>query len=142
MTTTEQQAAAQQKATGLADGLRQLADMIEANPDIQPVYLTDMHVWCPRNVDEIRAIIRAAKASGATVEKTYSDSQANVGIRFGALRAMALVSREQVCERVVVGQETVQVPDPAFIPPTTPLIEKTVDVTEWRCRPIMDEVPA
>lgn len=121
-----------------AAGLRALADFIEAHPELpEPTYLRQLNVWCPFTRDNIQAIIRAAKASGVEVVKHHSDSQRNVGLKFGPLQAMALVDKAEVCERVVVGTETVQVPDPTFIPPETPMIEKTIEVTEWRCLPLL-----
>lgn len=122
-----------------AAGLRLLADMIDANPDIRVAYLNDVHVWFARDIDELRAIARAGKAAGAKVEKNYVDDYATVTVTFGPLKAKALVSRREVCERVVVGTEVVKVPDPAYVPPDTPLIEKVREITEWRCRPLLAE---
>ena len=121
----------------IAEGLRALADFLEAHPDLPyPTYLRTPHVWCPRS-EEIPALIRAALADGVEVVKQHSEVQRNVELHFGALKAEALISKSEVCERVVVGTEVVQVPDPAYIPPETPLIEKTVEKTEWRCRPLL-----
>lgn len=123
--------------TATAAGLRALADFIEAHPELPaPAYLHKPHIWCPRG-DEIAAIIRAALADDVEVVKHYSEVQRNVGLRFGPLQAMALVNKAEVCERVVVGTETVRVPDPAYIPPATPMVETTVEVTKWRCRPLL-----
>lgn len=128
-------------AAEYAAGLRQLADMIEANPDIRVAYLDSPSVWNPSSPEEIQAIIRAGKAAGGHIAKDYSESMANVAIEFGPLRAMALIWREQVCERVVVGTTTVLVPDPEHTP-DVPMIESTVDVTEWRCRPMLADEAA
>lgn len=127
----------------VADGLRQLADFIETHPELpRPTYLQTPHVWCPRGIDEVQAVIRAALASGVEVVKHHSDSQRNVGLQFGPLQALALINKAEVCERVVVGTQTVKVPDPAFVPPETPMVEQTVEVTEWRCRPLLAPVGA
>lgn len=118
----------------IAAGLRALADFLDAHPELPaPIYLTDTSVWFPHG-EEIPALIRAALASGVEVVKHDSVAQRNIELRFGAVGAMALVNKSEVCERVVVGTEVVQVPDPAYIPP---LIETTVEKTEWRCRPLL-----
>jgi hypothetical protein len=56
-----------------------------------------------------------------------------------ALRVVA--DREAVCERVVVGTETVQVPDP-----DAPLVAVEREVVEWSCQPVLsgavDAAPA
>jgi hypothetical protein len=124
--------------TEITTGLRYLADFLEAHPELPyPTYLCTPSVWCPMGLDEVQTILRAALADKIPVIKEHSETQRNVALDFGGLAAKALVSKSEVCERVVVGTETVQVPDPSFIPPETPLIEKTVDVTEWRCRPLL-----
>ncbi|GEL17653.1 hypothetical protein [Pseudonocardia asaccharolytica] len=137
MTTTSKPTAAEYAA-----GLRQLADMIETNPDIRTAYLERMHVWCPRDREELQRVVRAGLAAGAHVDKEYSDHAANVVLRFGPVAAMALAGRSMVCERVVVGTRTVRVPDPAYVPPETPTVEQTVEITEWRCNPLMTEPAA
>lgn len=125
-------------AVEVAAGLRALADFIEAHPELpRPAYLADQpHVWCPRG-DEVQTLIRTAAAAGVPVTKHHSESQRNVGLRFGPFEAMALINKSEVCERVVVGTRTVQVPDPAYIPPETPMVDHTVEITEWRCRPLL-----
>jgi len=122
----------------LAAGLRALADFIDAHPDLPyPTYLRWPSVWCPTSADEVAALIRAAKAAGIPVEKRHSATQRNVAFQFGAVKAEALVNKEEVCERVVVGQKVELVPDPTYIPPDVPLVEQVVDVTEWRCLPLL-----
>lgn len=121
-----------------AAGLRQLADFIEAHPDIPvPTYLREPNVWCPRGAEQVQVLIRAALAAGVEVTKHHSDQQRNVGLRFGPFEAMALINKSEVCERVVTGTRVVQVPDPAYIPPETPMVDQTVEITEWRCRPLL-----
>jgi hypothetical protein len=122
----------------IAVGLRALADFIEAHPDLTyPTYLRRPSVWCPTSADEVAELIRAAKADGVQIEKQHSDTQRNVRFRFGAVKAEALVNKDEVCERVVVGQKVELVPDPTYIPPDVPLVEQVVDVTEWRCLPLL-----
>lgn len=123
-----------------AAGLRRLADMLDRlDESVRISYLDAPSVWCPRNADEVALIIRAGLAAGAEIVKYGAEDSAyrNVGVRFGAVEAMALVSKATVCERVVVGTETIEVPDPTFIPPGAPMVERVVDKVEWRCRPLL-----
>lgn len=120
-----------------AEGLRRLADMIEAHPELPPSYLSShLYIWHAKSADELAAIARAALGAGATVDKDIAGKQYNVVASFGPIRAMALADRVNVCERVVTGTETVTrtVPDP-----TAPLVEvtETVEQVEWVCRPLL-----
>lgn len=121
-----------------AAGLRQLADMIEANPGIKAHYLTSsINVWYAFDREKMQEIIRAGLAAGAQVKKEYFESTATVELQFGSIKAAALTAREQLCERVVTGTKTVQVPDPEHIPASVPLVEQVVDVVEWKCSPLL-----
>jgi hypothetical protein len=125
----------------MAAGFRQLADLIEATPDI-PVSYPALNVWCfwgAGAVKDMAALTRAALRLGAKVDKNITDSQYNLSIRLGPITATSLASRNEVCERVVVGTRkiTETVPDPAAAP--VPMVERTrtEDVVEWRCVPLL-----
>lgn len=140
-------------AQHLAEGLRQLAAFVEANPDMaddlrypltsinQPWndYLGDAKDYLARYA---RAGIRA----GAKVTKNYDGGKyASVDLHFGPIRMHVYADRERVCERVVVGtrEVTEEVPDPealAAVPKVT--VTKTVDEVRWECRPLLAEVVA
>lgn len=135
------------KAAQQAAGLRRIADLIEANPELAGWFdhiLTGPHGGIdifPRGKDYRAALawfVRTAKAAGATITKDISDKLYNVEASFGGVKVKALSSRGEVCERVVVGTETVtrMVPDPA-----AELVEvtETVDVVEWVCAPLLAE---
>lgn len=47
-----------------------------------------------------------------------------------------IANREDVCERVQVGEETVTEPDPVAVG-ALPVVERVVPVYEWRCDPIL-----
>lgn len=116
-----------------AEGLRRLADMIEAHPDLPPSYLKSVNVWHAMDPDALAAIARAGLAHGATVSKGATDSIYTLSLSWGPFTAEALAQRANVCERVVTSVETVTrtVPDPA-----APRVEvtETVEHVEWVCR--------
>jgi len=132
-----------------AEGLRALADLLEQNPELaeQTRYnLEAINVPCSSADDPvatIAAFVRAGLAHGASIEKEYDSKFGGATISWGTVGIHVYTYREEVCERVVTGTETVtkQVPDPA-----APLIEVTEEVeqVEWRCRPLVaaEQAPA
>ncbi|MEV6226877.1 hypothetical protein AB0L88_03150 [Saccharopolyspora shandongensis] len=124
-----------------AAGLRALADMVEAHPEIPATYLGGffgIDVWFPQSAEEMAAIARAALKHGAKVEKDISETQYNLTIAWGPFKARALGNRGKVCERVVTGTETVtrKVPDPSVVVPMVEVTEE-VETFEWRCAPLL-----
>lgn len=137
-TTTEKPQHIQQ-----AEGLRALADFIEAHPEIKTSYLTGyfgINVWSPKSADELAALAKAAAKFGAKVGKDVSDELYNLDIRFGCLKTRALAERAEVCERVVTGTETVTktVPDPKLLAQVPEIeVTETVETVEWQCKPLL-----
>lgn len=131
-----------------AAGLRALADMIEAHPGLAENFrytaIEDVNVPLSHSTNEpaltIAAFVRAAKAHGASVEKNYSEKYGGVYLRWGPIGLHVYAPREQVCERVVTGTETVtkRVKDPAALA-AVPEVEvtETVEKFEWVCRPLL-----
>lgn len=142
-TTTEAQGLAAQQAAGL----RALADMIDAHPEVAelirfsglerllaPVGSTDDAVMVMAD------LIRKAKARGATVTKSAEDDWFNVHVAWGPVGIQVYAAREEVCERVVTGTETVTktVKDPARLAEVPEIeVTETVETVEWVCRPIL-----
>jgi hypothetical protein len=120
-----------------ADGLRALADLIEANPQLN-ANLDRIYGFHPNSAEAQAAIARAGLRHGAKVDKDVWEKQHNIVLKWGPVHVHALASRETVCERVQVGEEKVTstVPDPAVVVPTIEVTE-TVPVYEWRCAPIL-----
>lgn len=142
MTTTDTATLAQQQAAGL----RALADMIENNSYLaqETRYVLDQinvpvsHAEDPKGA--LAAFIRAAKAHGATVTKDNNDQWGGVILTWGKVGLYVYAKREQVCERVVTGSETVTktVPDPdalALVP--TVEVTETVETYRWECSPLL-----
>jgi hypothetical protein len=126
--------------TEIATGLRQLADLIEATPDIRVSYKT-FSLWCVSDRETLAALARAALRHGAKVEKDIDDQWHNLVVKFGPIEAKALAFRSEVCERVLVGtrEVTEMVPDPTVAVPDVPLVEqtRTEEIYEWECVPLL-----
>lgn len=108
----------------LIDGIRNLANFLEANPQL------------PRNYGEVRLLTfpddlaEAAKGMGF-LEKKTAGAYFSLVKRFGQdVSFEFLKSREQVCERVVTGTKVIPAKE-AYLVPAEP--EKTVEVFEWKC---------
>lgn len=122
-------------------GLRQLADLLDANPVI-PLPYPGSTTWAPPMAihtfdrDTLIATIRALPPG--TWDKHYGDGPLGFDLTgsLAGLRVRVSGNREDVCERVVVGTETVTVPaEPAR--EATPERVETVEVVEWKCSPIL-----
>lgn len=137
-TTVDHLAESATPAAEQAAGLRSLADLIEANPDLAgtPSFLTSLHVWWTHDRDHLAALARAGLEHGARVEKIHHGDTFSLALHWGPVTAHALAERDVVCERVVVGTDeiTEQVPDPDALA-AVPMISRTrtVQRTEWRC---------
>jgi len=132
------------KAAAMAVGLRTLADMIQANPHIAARFEhtfgysgINAHLDNDGNQAAQQAdLARIARRYGAKVTKDITDAFHNVILDFGGVKVDVLARREEVCERVVTGVETVTktVPDP--FAPLVEVIEE-VETVEWVCRPLL-----
>ena len=131
----------------MAAGLHMLADAIENNPELADALqygLTYSGIYAhPSQEDTAAALGRLArigKAAGATVSKAIDDKRHDLVLMFGAVRVEVLASRDQVCDRVVVGTKTVteEVPDPEALA-AVPTVTQTREVEEikWVCRPLL-----
>ncbi len=126
-----------------AAGLRQLADMIEANPELthylRHALSISAHVF--EDVPTTFATFaRAAKASGAKVIKDYNGKYAHVRADWNGFTVDLQTDRDEVCERVVVDTREIveEVPDPVAVA-ALPLVKQTrvEEIVEWKCRPLL-----
>ena len=136
-----------QLATDLASGLRLLAIMIEENPEIAANFSHSLqwsgisvHLNSSDRIAEMTNLGRIARRHGATTTKDVTESMHNLVCDFGGVKTKVLAYREEVCERVVVGTETVTktVKDPEILA-TVPEVEVTeeVEIVEWQCKPLL-----
>lgn len=138
-----------------ADGLRQVAAMIEQHPDLMEIpsfrFMFGRTLLSVQTKEEVAALIRAGKASGAKVKKHQDSRFAGVDLVFAettmfeGVSLHVYVDREEICEKVVTGthEVTEEVPDPeALAAVPTVMVIKTVEDVEWRCLPILADEPA
>ena len=91
---------------------------------------------------DIAGLVEASET--ASVEVRHGDvfelRAGPVRKRVGDVTVKMLASRDEVCERVVTGVETVTetVPDPELVA-QVPLVEvnRAVELVEWVCRPLL-----
>lgn len=115
-------------AAEFAAGLRAVAELVESLPDADLMPSIHFSLFWATTPEEMTAAGRAARKLGASVVKEYTDSTASVEMAFGPVTVRALAPRDVVCERVVVGTELVEVPDP-----DAPKVTVERDIVEWRC---------
>ncbi len=118
-------------ANARADALRALADLIEAKPELAGDPYTDvqLNLWV-KEADELAHLTRMV---GGARSKEDMGKFLTVRRDFGARVYLDLnAKREEVCEAVVVGMETVEIPDR-----DAPKITVQRVKTEWRCAPIL-----
>lgn len=129
----------------LAAALRAVADMVDDAPDLAPVIESAMNKACGYvglKYDDKPAVLamfaRTALRHGAAVTKSADDEFSRVNATWPGLTFYAYASRDEVCERIQVGEETVTetVPDPSVLVPMVE-VTKTVPVYEWQCSPLL-----
>lgn len=132
-------------AAQAVNGLRELADFIEAHPDLpwSDVYPGTfewrVNVFVGNDAEKFAAFA----ASGGRWDKSTYASDGEDGIFMvtrtfgGGVSLQVVTNRNAVCERKVVGVETVEVPDP-----DAPKVTVEREVVEWECRPLLAEVVA
>jgi hypothetical protein len=133
-----------------AAGLRQLADIIQANPhlagDMRHTLRNSLLAMPLHNTEvtderaRLTEWVRLTKTAGAAITKDASSDRFEVTINFGAVAVRVIAHRDQVCERVVTGirEVTEEVPDPealAAVPTVTQT--RVVEDVDWVCRPLL-----
>lgn len=132
-----------EKRTEYAAGLRMLADLLEAHPEIPLPYdgsgdspgqrLTIFDL----SGDDPKATARAfARVMPGPIKKEYLQDSLYLQTSLRGLRLQLGVTRSAVCERRVIGTEEVVIPaEPAQ--PAVPQRVETRDVVVWDCAPIL-----
>ena len=123
-------------------GLRALADLLDAHPDLpRPVNgdLIPMTLgfYTPDARERMAAAVRLFPG---TKMKRADDDYFRIDIALHGLSVQLAALRHDVCERVVVGTTTVEVeePDPDAVA-ALPKVTRTevVEQVEWRCHPLL-----
>lgn len=134
--------------TGYIQGLRELADFLEAHDGVPVPFHGSLqtgkwekvfNIFLIHEGDNRERIAMVARAMG-NFEKRADGSDFRVFRRFGGITLVAQAAREDVCERVVVGtrEVTVTEPDPAAVAALpTVTTTKVVEDVEWICSPLL-----
>lgn len=136
--------------TGYTAGLRALADLLDAHPEVPLPYhgstapLTIMHL---SGADQRTKFLASVRAFPGHKTKEARDAYFDVEVMLHGLSVQITANRDAVCERVVTGTRVLyrDVPDPealAAVPTTT--VTETVEDVRWDCRPLLapESVPA
>jgi hypothetical protein len=128
-----------------AQKLRAVADLIEAHPDLplpsvfayQGSQKVDVS-WQLMNNEATKQVQRAAAVQivqtlGGSWDKSAWDDRFDLSTERDGLDLKILSARDQVCERIVTGVETVTVPAVEAQPERT----EEREVVEWRCEPLL-----
>ncbi len=117
------------------DGLRELADWLETNPEVGERILSWPKVYLFTNGRE--DFVSTCKALGGMRVKSADDNYFNVERTFGGITLQVTVARGLVCEKKVTTREvTRRIPDPEVVA-SVPLVDvtETEEVIEWECEP-------
>lgn len=150
--TTNDQATADRRAEYIA-GLRQLADLLEAHPELS---MPSSGSWSsdPIGIAEFgtgqrERIAKWARLLPGKKSKELGGTSGEILRMLGRLRGLhikVICDRDEVCERRVLGtrEVTEEVPDPEALA-AVPTVTRTtvVEDVEWVCRPLLaDETSA
>ena len=120
-----------EERTAWVDGLRQLADFVEANPELPlPHAGAAIYLWGENPKADLANAVRIM----GNVEKKADDFFIGADRKFGPITLSVKAARETVCERVVVGTRT-RTHD---VPPAGVVMEKrevTEEIVKWICPP-------
>lgn len=133
----------------IVGNLHHAADLLAAHPDIPQPYITSRSAgtvdlsWylhndpgCPER-ETAAAIIRTIGGKWDRGEANHSGPLAIWSQARDGLRLYISVSRDEVCERRVVGAEKVTLP----AVPAQPERVEYREIVEWDCKPILSDGP-
>lgn len=120
------------RRTEVITGLRELADFLESRPGV-PVPFEVKVAYPVSGSEDPRAEMAAiARAMGDAKKNQWGDYFELLREFSGGVVYEAWAPCEQICERVVVGHETVEVPDPEALK-SVPKVTERREKIEWRC---------
>ena len=117
------------------EGLRQLAALLEANPEIPLPYegdLAEITIFCASK-EELAAITRAFPGPKDKRAEDYNSYGFALTGKLAGLAWEARVDRDEVCTARVVGTKTVTQRRPSAYEE----VEVEVEEIEWDCHPIL-----
>lgn len=108
-------------------------DGIHARFDI---YVSKYEDDAPAEMARIARVLADGAPKGGVVK--VQDHYFRLQRRFGSVLLEVWTTRDAVCERVQVGTETIETPDPEALA-AVPTVTEERPVYEWRCAPILQE---
>ena len=129
-----------QAVDDMRDGLLALGEWLDRHPEIATHQSRSTWIVSTWKTPDLSpdVIVRAMKDGaplGAVTKSVATDQDSTLFVERsfgGQVTLQYQASRSEVCERVVVGTETVHVSDPE-----ARMVEVERDVIEWRCSPIL-----
>ena len=123
---------------GTIDGLRALADALEADPDLPVPYIAGAS-WGVHGIAADKVPAEIARVSRlvpvARWDKKVDDGYYRLNALLGALPVEVWGYRNEVCTRVVTGTRVVA----EKVPTGFETVTKTVEDVEWVCSPLLAE---
>lgn len=116
------------------EGLRALADFLEAHPDLEAkAYVGTTHLVA-HNAEDFASFAKRLAGPIGTTTKYATDKHLTVSRAFGPVVIETFAARENVCERVQTGE--VEVQREVYPDDVVPTIETVTEpVYEWVCPP-------
>ena len=120
------------------DGLRELADWLDAHPEWTPYLPENFYTWIPD--DEAKATMARAARDMGTARKTVNENLGTFRLEksFGPHTMHVIADRAAVCERVVVGkhvEKTIEKVPVGEVTYEEREVEHVVEDVEWVCPP-------
>lgn len=131
------------KRAAYVAGLRQLADALDAHPEIPlPWYGAESRSpviigFHGADEDVRKRMAAAVRAMPSCWSKDPDEKWLNLNGQLAGLHVQLYASRDAVCTRRVVGTEEREVEEEVR-PAETRKVRKQVDVVEWDCGPILN----
>ena len=126
------------KSSPYTDGLRELADWLDAHPEWTPYLPEHFYSWIPS--DEAKATMARAARDMGTARKTVNENLGTFRLEksFGPHTMHVIADRAAVCERVVVGkhvEKTIEKVPVGEVTYEEREVEHVVEDVEWVCPP-------
>jgi len=124
-------------ANEYATGLRELADWIEAHPELDGPR-SDITVYSLDTKEQAAAVLRALKPCTKRVSETLFYIERS----FGPIKYQFAFNRESICKARIVGQKTIpEHTEPERLIPARVIVEHVEDIIEWDCTEGLLELP-
>ena len=119
-------------------GLRELADLIERAPAVAGPCPSYQHNLFAESGESMAGLAKAigGRWDKVTVGDYFVLRRRIAGDWFSGVTVEINGRHEQVCERVVTGTRTVEIPDPEVVA-SAPKVRIEEDVIEWRCPDVL-----